>query len=209
MLSTQIEIQNQTMQHIGREIHDNIGQKLTLASLYAQQLAFENKAPHINGKIENISSIINDSLTELRQLSKSLTDDTINSLNIHDLIYKECFKVNTLKKCAVHFKTNSREIDLSYEIKVVLYRIIQEFIQNSIKYAKCKDVFVELNKIEGFVFLVLSDDGIGFDATCSSKNGIGLKNMEKRSEIINADFKLTSSNNGTIVTLKIPFNDEK
>ena len=50
LLSNQIEIQKQTMQDIGREIHDNIGQKLTLASLYSQQLAYENKAPHINEK---------------------------------------------------------------------------------------------------------------------------------------------------------------
>ena len=61
LLSTQIEIQNQTMQYIGREIHDNIGQKLTLASLYTQQLAYENKAPQINENIENISAIINQS----------------------------------------------------------------------------------------------------------------------------------------------------
>ena len=48
LLSTQIEMQTQTMQYIGREIHDNVGQKLTLASLYTQQLAYENKAPQIN-----------------------------------------------------------------------------------------------------------------------------------------------------------------
>ena len=77
LLSTQLEMQTQTMQYIGREIHDNIGQKLTLASLYTQQLAYENKAPQINDKIENISNIINESLAELRQLSKSLTDDSI------------------------------------------------------------------------------------------------------------------------------------
>ena len=84
LLATQLEMQTQTMQHIGREIHDNVGQKLTLASLYTQQLAYENKAPHINDKIENISNIINDSLAELRQLSKTLTDDTINNGTIID-----------------------------------------------------------------------------------------------------------------------------
>lgn len=209
MLATQIEIQTETMQHIGREIHDNIGQKLTLASLYAQQLAFENKAPLINKNIENISEIINNSLAELRQLSKSLTDDTVNSLKIHDLIRNECSKINLLKKSTIYFKTNASEIDLSYEIKVVLYRIIQEFFQNSIKYANCKAIYVELYKMDELVKLILIDDGIGFDVENLKRNGIGLKNMKKRATIIKANFKLESSNKGTTVTLEIPFTDEK
>ncbi len=209
MLATQIEIQNQTMQHIGREIHDNIGQKLTLASLYTQQLAFENKAPHINENIENISAIINNSLAELRQLSKSLTDDSINSFKIYDLIENECAKINSLKKCIVHFKTNMPEIDLPYEVKVVLYRITQEFFQNSIKYAMCQNIFVELTKENDLVELFLKDDGKGFDTTNKKTSGIGLKNMKKRAKIIHAEFDLQSNNNGTLITLKIPFTNEK
>ena len=68
ILSTQIEIQTQTMQHIGREIHDNIGQKLTLASLYGQQLIFENKVPDSHVEIDKIVAIINQSLSEMQQL---------------------------------------------------------------------------------------------------------------------------------------------
>ena len=98
ILSAQIEIQNQTMQHIGREIHDNIGQKLTLASLYTQQLAYENKAPQINENIENISAIINQSLSELRALSKSLTDDSISNSTIVELLQNECKIINELKR---------------------------------------------------------------------------------------------------------------
>lgn len=97
LLRSQLEIQTQTMQFIGREIHDNVGQKLTLASLYTQQLSYENKAPQINDKIENISHIINQSLTELRQLSKSLTDDSIADNTITALLQGECDKVNGTK----------------------------------------------------------------------------------------------------------------
>ena len=89
LLETQVEIQTQTMQYVGQEIHDNIGQKLTLASLYTQQLAFENKAPQVNDSIENISNIINESLSELRQLSKSLTDNAIETHTLIELIANE------------------------------------------------------------------------------------------------------------------------
>jgi signal transduction histidine kinase len=217
LLSTQLEMQTQTMQHIGREIHDNVGQKLTLASLYTQQLAFENKAPQINDKIENIGFIINESLAELRQLSKSLTDDRINDNNIIQLLQQECNTVNDLKKCEVTFSSNQHKIALPYQTKSILLRIAQEFLQNSIKHAACKTIKVNIAKEATCITLSLQDDGKGFDVnTCfgssphqgvggATNNGIGLSNMKKRTEIIGGKFNLDSlPNKGTTLTIEIP-----
>jgi signal transduction histidine kinase len=206
LLTTQIEIQTQTMQHIGREIHDNIGQKLTLASLYTQQLAYENKAPHINESIENISAIINQSLSELRELSKSLTDNSIDSNFISSLLENECSKINELKITKVIFTTNANQIKLEYERKSVLLRITQEFIQNSIKYANCNNILVSLHKTNDLLQLKLADDGKGFDVIASqhSKSGIGLSNMKKRAEIIGGKYDIQSNSNGTKVVVAIP-----
>jgi len=204
LLSTQIEIQKQTMQHIGREIHDNIGQKLTLASLYTQQLAYENKAPHINENIENISTIINQSLSELRELSKSLTDDSINKSNLVELLKLECKKINDLKICKVRFINNSRNIDISYQMKSVLFRIVQEFLQNSIKHSHCKNIIVELSNTDNLLHLMVFDDGKGFDITTKKNNGIGLNNMKKRTEMIGGIYVLESSEKGTKLSIEIP-----
>ena len=203
LLSTQLEIQQQTMQHIGREIHDNIGQKLTLASLYTQQLAYENKAPHINENIENISTIINESLSELRELSKSLTNNVIDVNSLSKLLKEECNKINDAKICNVHFKSEAETIQLSYQIKSILLRITQEFIQNSIKHSKCKSIEINLKSTIENIELVLNDDGIGFDTT-KNHNGIGLINMKKRTELLGGIFLLESINNkGTTLSIKL------
>lgn len=203
LLSTQIEIQNQTMQHIGREIHDNIGQKLTLASLYTQQLAYENKAPQITESIENISTIINESLSELRQLSKSLTDDTINDLSIIQLLLQETEKINELKKVKVIFNNSGSGLNPSYQIKSVLLRICQEFIQNSIKHSDCKNIYIDLTNSDQILKLQLKDDGIGFDINKESV-GIGLKNIKKRSEMIGGKYYLESTpDSGTQLSISI------
>jgi signal transduction histidine kinase len=205
LLSTQLEMQTQTMQHIGREIHDNVGQKLTLASLYTQQLAYENKAPHINDKIENIGSIIDESLAELRQLSKSLTDDRINDNNIIQLLQQECDTVNELKKCDISFTCNQNIIALPYQTKSILVRITQEFLQNSMKHSFCKTIQVTLQKNVTNLVLMLQDDGNGFDKNKINNNGIGLSNMKKRAEIIGGKFNLESKpNKGTNLTIEIP-----
>lgn len=205
LLSTQLEMQTQTMQYIGREIHDSVGQKLTLASLYTQQLAYENKAPLINYKIENISHIINESLVELRQLSKSLTDDSIADNTITALLQQECNKVNDTKKCRVNFTGSQQNIQLTYQSKSILVRIVQEFLQNSIKHAGCKNIDVSLSNNSDVIFLILRDDGKGFDLEKAGDNGIGLNNMKKRAGLIGGVFKIESIvGSGTNLTIEIP-----
>ena len=204
LLSTQLEIQTQTMQYIGREIHDNIGQKLTLASLYTQQLAYENKAPHITENIENISAIINDSLSELRQLSKSLTDDSIEQNPILVLVEQECKKITELKKCKVHFDYEPTIELQGYQAKSIVLRITQEFLQNSIKHSKCKNIYVAFKRTNDTIELKLEDDGVGFDSKKNQANGIGLHNMKKRAEMIGGEYTFKSSESqGTKLTVKI------
>ena len=205
LLSTQLEMQTQTMQHIGREIHDSVGQKLTLASLYTQQLAYENKAPQITDKIENIGSIINESLKELRQLSKTLTDDTITENDIVSLLQNECEKVNALQKATVIFTSSIAVVNLDYQHKNILLRVVQEFLQNSIKHAECKKITISFSKKETSIIVRLIDDGKGFDKYSIKQNGIGLANMEKRIGIIGGKFQLESVlQKGTILNIEIP-----
>lgn len=203
LLATQLEIQQVTMQQIGRELHDNIGQKLTLVSLYTQQLLYENKVPEVIERIEQVSQIINQTLQDLRSLSKTLTDDNINQKEIVTLIQEEVDNTNAFKKCHVDFKHNFQQLDLGFVHKNVLLRITQEFIQNSMKHANCKNIFINLNTSEKVLWeLNIKDDGIGFDPSDVKSNGIGLTNMKNRAEIIGADFRLESRENlGTTLNI--------
>ncbi|CAA7195648.1 two-component sensor histidine kinase [Chryseobacterium nematophagum] len=205
LLTTQLEIQQATMQQIGRELHDNIGQKLTLVSLYTQQLLYENKVPEVNERIEQVSQIINQSLHDLRSLSKTLTDDNINQKGIVTLIEEEVNNTNSFKKCKVSFEHNFQQLDLEFVHKNVLLRITQEFIQNSIKHSQCKNIFINLNTSDEVLWeLSIKDDGIGFDKSKITSNGIGLTNMRNRAEIIGAIFSMDSQiNMGTTLNITL------
>ena len=93
LLETQVEIQKQTMTHIGREIHDNVGQKLTLASIYVKQFGHENPSEEVQKNTAKIDEILNESLVELRSLSKTLTDNNIGDHTIQQLINQEIEKI--------------------------------------------------------------------------------------------------------------------
>lgn len=204
LLKTQTEIQKETMNYIGREIHDNVGQKLTLSSLYLQQLVLENKASKVNESLKSVNGIINESLSELRQLSKSLTNDTIQENTIAELIENECLKIRQLKKCEINFKNSLNNIVNSYQIKSVLLRITQEFIQNSLKHSKCKKIYINLSSVNNELTVLLKDDGIGFNSKLNPNDGIGLKNIKKRIEMLGGKYEILSNNKGTQLSLKIP-----
>lgn len=200
----ELEMQQKTMQEIGREIHDNIGQKLTLASLYIQNLLYENKKQETNGSIENINSIINDSLSDLRQLSKTLTDDSIATKPLISLLQFECEKVNKLKKCWFTYDSEIQSNEATYHTKSMLLRIAQEFIQNSLKHAQCKSITINLRQVPNFIIMELSDDGHGFDVAQVNSLGSGLKNMKKRTETLGGQFLLKSNSSGTSLIIKLP-----
>jgi signal transduction histidine kinase len=204
LLDTQIEIQNQTMQHIGREIHDNIGQKLTLASLYTQKVIFESKDfPNFNQQsVLKVLDVVNESLSTLRDLSKSLTDNTIEKLSIIELINQEVQKVKQLQQFEINFQYNEN-IHLTYTQKVVFLRITQEFIQNSIKHSNCKIIFIHLEENLEKINFILKDDGDGFNTNEITNNGIGLINMKKRTELLGGKFELESNENGTKIIINL------
>lgn len=204
LITTQLEMQKKTMQEIGREIHDNVGQKLTLASLHIQQLIYENKIPNDDESISNINSIINDSLADLRQLSKSLSDDSIDENTLPNLLKIETKKIGKIKECQLIIEKEDDYNFISYQEKSVLLRITQEFIQNAIKHADCTKITVSLTSKNNDFILSLSDNGKGFDSKNLKSEGIGLKNMKKRTDIVGGIFTMDSDTSGTRATIKIP-----
>lgn len=203
LLATQLEMQKKTMQEIGREIHDNIGQKLTLASLYIQQQLFTDGQNPENQNMVSINGIINDSLSDLRQLSKSLSDDTIDQKTLPELLELEQQKIKNIKDCELTLATSTEYEHLSYATKSVLTRVTQEFIQNSIKHSDCTTITIDLREENSQMVLTLSDNGKGFNANATDFKGIGLQNMKKRVAIIGGDYSISSSNQGTIVSIKL------
>lgn len=193
LLKAEFEIQQQTMQEIGREIHDNVGQKLTLASLYTQQLDFDKQYPQIHDRINSVSHIINESLQDLRALSKSLTSSHIENQPLKLLLETEMEKVAAVSGFSCDVQINAKN-GYSTFFKTLILRIVQEFFQNSIKHAAGNRLTLQLNHHTDGVLLQLSDNGKGFDyAARGNYSGIGLKNIEKRAALVGGELSIGST----------------
>jgi len=196
LMQTRLESQLQTMQYIGREIHDSVGQKLTLASIYSNRLPDSNR--------ESIKNLIDESLQELRLLSKSLTDPSFADLSILELLDKEASRINASGACYVSLIPSEKSITLQHGTKNILFRLLQEFLHNSLKHGACRNIKITFSKTEKEVVITAKDDGKGFDINTVTM-GSGLYNMKRRSEELNAAFRISSSpGNGTEMNITIP-----
>jgi signal transduction histidine kinase len=191
LLNTRLQIQTQTMEFIGREIHDSVAQKLTLASIYTQRMEFENLYPAATEKLTAITNILNDSLNELRDLSRTLTNTHIQEATLHDLLQEECDRVNDAGACIASFETADNTI-VNFSIKSTVLRVVQEFMQNSLKHADCSIIKLQLLKTKEGLHLHLSDDGKGFDMKTITSKGIGLNNMKRRIQQVGGVFNFNS-----------------
>ena len=193
LMQAQLEAQQQTMRDIGREIHDNVGQKLTLASLYTQRILFARQSDQPEHRITEIAKIINDSLQDLRQLSKSLVQPELAQKSLFELLTQEALQVNQSGMCQLTISMHPSDMFFSVSTKNNLFRLAQEFIQNSLKHAQCRHISINIEQKQETVYFHFADDGIGFDVN-EKKSGIGLSNIKRRAnELSVTDYVFSST----------------
>ncbi len=197
-----LEMQQLTMQDIGREIHDGVGQRLTLASIYSKQLIHKNIPIESKQKLEEVSMLINESLIQLRTLSRELTNENDFKILLNEMISNEAEKIKALEVCKIEFIA-SEQFYIPGKSAMFIIRILQEFVQNSLKHASCSEIKIMLDSINNQMHLKLVDNGKGFNSSATYE-GIGLQNMKRRAEMIKADFILESIiNEGTYLEIKL------
>lgn len=208
LLSTQLEIQEQTFQNISREIHDNIGLSLTLAKLNLNTISWNNTLntrEKVTGSVEFISKAIED----LSYISKTLNTDFIEENGLLHALELEIKKIKKLGIFEVKFEVTGSPVYMNTQKELVIFRIIQEVLNNSLKHADAKSLTIFLNYYADYVLIQLSDDGSGFiDDTedPKMKKGTGLLNIVKRASIVEGRCEVKSEfGKGTKVTMEVPF----
>ncbi len=204
LLKAQIEMQEQTLLHVSREIHDNITQVLSFVKLslaVAVKGGEEQKLIKINESRELVSQAIND----LRDLSKSLSFEHITNLGLLKTIEMEAKRIH---KSGIINTTLSSEGDpypLGEQRELVLFRIFQEALNNTLKHAGAKHFKIGLQYQPEMFNLTLEDDGIGFSTgRTGAGTGSGLKNMASRAALIGAETSISSSpGNGCIIKVSL------
>jgi two-component system, NarL family, sensor kinase len=213
LLKTELEIQEQTFQFISKEIHDNVTQGLSLAKLNLNIIDIDN-IQESKLLIHKSTALISKALSDLNHLSKSLDADLIESYGLIHAIKYEIERWQRLAKNDIELEVNGELQFLNTNSELLIFRIIQESINNIIKYAKAENIKITIIYSTEHIQISVKDDGIGFDpATIFTNKKIGemagLKNMRQRAESLDGKLTIDSTPGmGTLLNVNIPINSK-
>jgi signal transduction histidine kinase len=209
LLQTQLEIQEQTLQKLSFEIHDNIGQVLSLVKLQLARMD-SSEAPQLKSKIDDVHALVAKVMQDIRSLSHGLNSDYVTSQGLMNAVKLELDAVRKAGAHEVYIEKKGIPFALDTQKELILFRIVQEALHNAIRHAKANLIRVDFVYIPGQLKLVITDNGEGFDSNdvmIKSKNeaGLGIKSMHNRASLIGATYDIDSAvGKGTIVTVTIP-----
>jgi signal transduction histidine kinase len=195
------EVQEQVLVNVSRELHDNIGQLLTVMHLQLEQQKLKGGNDSVN---EQLMSTLRDTTQQVRMLGKSLNNEWLEQSGLSGMIANEVNRLKQLNAVEIHFMDDGAEPQLEKDQKIMVFRIFQEIVNNMLKHAEAKNIFIELNGKVKFR-LSVKDDGKGFDldAIMASAKGSGLRNMMKRAALAHMDYKVeTAAGKGSIFTIQ-------
>lgn len=209
LLQTQLEIQEQTFRNISQEIHDNIGQVLSLAKLNINTMNGEEpKALQL--KIDDSKHLISKAIQDLRDLSRSLNTDYVIEMGLLRSIEYELELMKRTGTIETRLQVEGKAYRLEQQQELILFRIVQEVLHNIIKHAKANLVEVYLDFAADMFTMKITDNGVGFDASKLEADdysgfGLGIRSMHNRAKMINTHFRLSSTvGAGVTVTLDLP-----
>lgn len=206
LLQTQLEIQEQTLKTISEEIHDNVGQVLSLAKLNLNTIGIINDE-QVQFKINSTKDLVSKAINDLRDLSRSLHGEKIGEIGLQEAIANELKIIQNTGQFKTELNVTGQVYTQNPQKEMVLFRIVQEALHNAVKHANATNLKVKMNYSAANFTLTITDDGSGFmpEQLLTSQTGIGLKSMRNRAALIGGDFSLQSSkNNGTSISIELP-----
>ena len=200
LLESRLETQEETMAVLSKELHDNIGQLLNSTKLL---IGISQRNPDNGQEILHIAeSTVGKAIQEIRSLSKSLSKEWLQQFNLLENLEAEIARINSSGILQIHLK-HKGTVTIEADKQIILFRIIQEALQNAIKHAQASTIDIEIESLPGVFLISIKDNGIGL----SSKNeaGLGISNIKHRAGLLGGEASWQSGEQpGTNVVIRVP-----
>jgi len=215
LLRSQLEIQESTLKGVAQELHDNIGQVLSVIKLWMAGAPIEKDHPAFEG-VQNSREMLNKVIYDMADLTKSLHTDRITDIGLTEAIRFDLEAIKRTGLVKINFAVSGNEYHFAEQKSIFLFRMYQEMMNNILKHSKASHVNVSLIYSTDHKFaLMVEDDGVGFnmekkknEKTSSSSSGLGLRNMMNRARLIDAEISIQSQpQKGTRISVEMPLSN--
>jgi signal transduction histidine kinase len=204
LYKNQQKVQEETLNHVSQEIHDNVGQLLSLVKMQLN-LAVEREGSE-SQLLSDAQENIGRAMMDLRDLAKGLSSDRIKVLGLFGTVEQEANRIQRTGVCEVYTNCSGTIQSLEYQKEVILFRVIQECLQNIFKHARANRIDISFTYQPNHLTIGVQDNGKGFVVNANGKSiGLGLMNMQNRVRLIGGTLVLDSrEGHGTRVSIDIP-----
>ena len=203
-----IEAQEQERSRIGRELHDDIGQRLAMVAIQLQQVHEDSLVlPEVRNRMGELKKEISGIADDIQSLSHELHSAKLQYLGIASAMRGFCQEFAKQQKVEIDFKAHDLPSPLSPDISLCLFRVLQEALHNSAKHSGVRHFEVRLWGTSDEIHLTVKDSGAGFDReTAKESRGLGLVSMEERLKLVNGTLSIDSQpKRGTTIHARLPF----
>lgn len=205
LLNSKLEVQEQTFHNISLEIHDNINHSLTVIKRRFMNISQKVSPPileQVTDSIDDISKIMED----LSHISKALHTDFIKEHGLLNTLEMEINRIKQLGIFEILYEVNGEPVFMDDQKELVIFRIIQELLNNAIKHSQATFVTIMVNFYQKQMHIQLSDNGHGFEQKSQILKGTGQLNIMQRIDHINGACHIESlPGMGTVIRMKIPY----
>lgn len=204
-LQSQLEMAHQELNYAAREIHDNLGHLSNLAHIHLKLLR-ETPSDQQQEKIDEIGALVTELNQEVKQLSINLTSAGTTNAELDQLLLKETLRLKRLGLFKLVYLEPEQWPKLSAMKRIVLFRMIQELLNNILKHSQATLVTLNITLSGSFLNILLEDNGVGYDPTHIPEDPhLGMKHLYERARIINAQLQVKSQlQEGTSVQIRTP-----
>jgi signal transduction histidine kinase len=203
-IHAQILVQEQERRRIANDLHDSVGPMLSTVKLYMNSINLNTDDD--KQLLEKATLYIDETITNLREISYNLLPNSLSRNGVFIALKEYIYRVTNRSGLKVHFDPDEKTV-IKADIEIHLFRILQEIIHNTIKHSHAVSLKVVIAKQADGLYIVTEDDGIGFtpDEKSTNTGGFGLKSIESRCEMINANLQIiAAAGKGCKFVIKVP-----
>ena len=193
ILTAVLRTEEKARSRFSKELHDGLGPLLSSAKMSLTALAREEHDAEQREIITNTTYVIDEAIRSLREISNNLSPHVLNDFGLARGVQNFIDKSAAMHDVKIRFTTNLRSERFDTDIEVILYRVICELINNSLKHAACTSINLSLSQSGTSLALDYSDNGRGFNPQAMMDCGMGLSNISSRINSLGGTFEITSS----------------
>ena len=206
ILTAVLRTEEKSRSRFSKELHDGLGPLLSSAKMSLSALAREQ---HDDAQIDNTTYVIDEAIRSLREISNNLSPHVLNDFGLARGVQHFVSRSAAMHEAKIRFTTNLGTERYDSDVEVILYRVICELINNSLKHSGCASINLSLSQNDGMLALDYSDDGRGFDPQSMIDCGMGLSNIASRINSLCGTFDIVSSKgNGMHAAIRVNTRDE-